>query len=78
MITTATKLRRRTKKRQVVWHPENRVPDELLVFCPSCKALEVNRFRGEVLVNTQKFVQKPEGIYHSCGSGIPCRLFKLM
>ncbi len=52
------------------------VESELLALCPACKALEVMRFSGPLMVPTRKFAQKADGVYHSCGAGVPCRLFR--
>lgn len=49
--------------------------NEVLVFCPSCKAFETLSFLGDSLINTRKFTQKERSIYHDCGSAVPCRLF---
>jgi hypothetical protein len=67
----------RKKLRVKLWHPE--IPDceELLAYCPRCKALEVLRFTPEGLVPTSKFIQRENQVYHNCNAAIPCRLHKL-
>jgi hypothetical protein len=49
---------------------------ELAVFCPKCKDLEVLWFVNGQLVQTRKFTQHGEKIYHDCGSETPCRLYR--
>jgi hypothetical protein len=48
--------------------------DELIAFCPKCGTFETLWFKGDVLMQTLKFVQKDTGVYHDCGSNEPCRL----
>jgi hypothetical protein len=49
---------------------------ELVVFCPGCKALEVLWFANGHLIPTRKFIQIDGRVYHDCGFGEPCRLFR--
>jgi phage FluMu protein Com len=49
---------------------------ELAVFCPKCKDLEVLWFVNGQLVQTRKFTQYGEKVYHDCGSETPCRLYR--
>ena len=69
---------RRHPRRKAAWHPGNSMPDELLAFCPACKALEVMRFSGESPALTPRFVEKSGEVYHACGSDVPCRLYSLV
>lgn len=48
--------------------------DELVAFCPKCKAFETLWFNDESLVPTRKFLQVGRRIYHDCGSDEACRL----
>jgi hypothetical protein len=65
---------RRTKTRKVLWRIDDVAPEELLVFCPGCKTLEVVRFSSEGLIATRKFTQRADKVFHSCDSGAACRL----
>ena len=49
---------------------------EIVVFCPVCKALEVLSFNDGWLMETRKFTQIGDGVYHDCGSSEPCRLYR--
>jgi hypothetical protein len=55
----------------------NAVPqtDEVLAFCPACKALQTVWLNGNTLLPTLKFTQVGSQIYHNCGSKEPCRLY---
>jgi len=68
-----TQLRRKNAGR-ALWRVNDMLPNELLVFCPACKALEIVRFSGREMIPTRKFVQKANRVYHTCGSHVPCRL----
>jgi hypothetical protein len=57
-----------------VAEPET-LSDEVMVFCPACKAFETVLFKGGTLVQTRKFTQYGAHIYHDCGSNEPCRLY---
>jgi hypothetical protein len=52
-------------------------PTELVVFCPGCKALDTLYFSEGQLIPTRRFAQKTDGVYHTCGSNEPCRLYSL-
>jgi hypothetical protein len=54
---------------------DSRLSNEVMVFCPSCKAFETIWFTRGVLNNTRKFTQYGSHIYHDCGSNGPCRLY---
>ncbi len=73
MCALATPLRRR-KTRKVLWKVGQSFPQELLAFCPGCKALDVLRFAGGMMIPTRKYVQSGRRIYHDCGTDSPCRL----
>ena len=48
--------------------------DELVAFCPKCKAFETLWFSDENLVPTRKYLQVGQRVYHDCGSDEACRL----
>lgn len=74
-MVARARLRRRTSGKKP-WRLSETAESEILAFCPGCKALDVIRFSGGLMIPTRKFAQKPDGVYHSCGAGIPCRLFR--
>ncbi|MGD0781085.1 MAG: hypothetical protein ABR954_09980 [Dehalococcoidales bacterium] len=49
--------------------------EELLAFCPGCKALQTVWLNGNTLMPTRKFTQVGSQIYHNCSSKEPCRLY---
>jgi hypothetical protein len=49
--------------------------DEVMAFCPTCKAFQTVWFTEGMLNQTRKFIQYGNYIYHDCGSSEPCRLF---
>ena len=51
------------------------LPEEVMVFCPMCKAFETVWFNGGALIQTRKFTQYGSHIYHYCGSNEPCRIY---
>ena len=75
-VVARGRLRRRTPTKSGPWRLRSTAESEIIALCPSCKALEVMHFSGSLLIPTRKFAQKPDGVYHSCGAGIPCRLFR--
>jgi hypothetical protein len=50
--------------------------DEVIAFCPVCKALQTVWFAEGRLVTTRKFSQDGDQVYHDCGSKEPCRLYR--
>jgi hypothetical protein len=48
---------------------------EILVVCPGCKAFETLQFSQHRMVNTRKFTQVGDYIYHDCGTGLIYHLF---
>ena len=54
------------------------VPDvrELVAFCPGCKTLETLWFSNGWLMQTRKFIQQGEKVFHDCGTPEPCRLYR--
>ena len=72
-----TALAQRTEPRTSKRITDMPLPEqELVVFCPGCKALEVLWFSNGYLTPTRKFYQADSRVYHDCGFGEPCRLFR--
>lgn len=49
--------------------------EEVMAYCPRCKALQTVWLNGNGLMPTLKFAQIGNKIYHNCGSTQPCRLY---
>lgn len=49
---------------------------ELVAFCPGCKTMETLWFNGDCLMQTHKFNQRGEQVFHDCGTSEPCRLYR--
>jgi len=49
---------------------------EVTVYCPGCTAFETVWFLNGRLMETQKFTQVGELLFHDCGTGRPCRLYR--
>jgi hypothetical protein len=49
--------------------------DEVMAFCPSCKAFETVYLNNNKLIKNRKFTQFGSHIYHDCGTNEPCRLY---
>jgi len=49
--------------------------EEVIAFCPQCKALQTVWLVGNNLMPTTKFSQQRDYIYHNCGARQPCRLY---
>jgi len=49
--------------------------DEVMAFCPDCKAFETVYLNNGKLNQNRKFTQFGRHIYHDCGSNTPCRLY---
>jgi len=49
--------------------------DEVMAFCPVCKAFETVYLNNDKLIQNRKFTQFGSHIYHDCGSNYPCRLY---
>ena len=52
------------------------VSEELIVACPTCKAIQTVWFTGDRMLPTRKFRQENGKVYHDCGSTLPCRIYK--
>ena len=76
-MTTQMITHKRKAAKKVLWQVTDSIPDEVLVFCPSCKALDVVRFSGQGMIPTRKFTQQNDKVFHTCGSVIPCRFHRL-
>ena len=51
--------------------------DEFMVFCPKCSTMETVWLTGDgLLVPTPKFRQYGSRLYHDCGAGAPCHLYR--
>ena len=75
-MVAGTVNRRRKSPKKSLWHIDKDAPTEMMVFCPSCKALEIVRFEGRSLVPTRKFTQRAGRVYHSCETKLPCRVHR--
>jgi len=51
--------------------------DEVMALCPLCKAFETVWFNRDRMVQTRKFTQHGDAVYHECGSGEPCSLYRI-
>lgn len=49
---------------------------EVVAHCPGCKTLESVFFNGRWLMQTRKFSQQGEQVFHDCGTVEPCRLYR--
>ena len=49
---------------------------ERIAYCPGCKALETVWFNNGWLMQTRKFSQRGELVFHDCGTHLPCRLYR--
>jgi hypothetical protein len=49
--------------------------EEVMAFCPRCKALQTVWLQGNIMMPTRKFSQAGGRIYHNCGSSQPCILY---
>jgi len=49
--------------------------EEIMIFCPACKAFETVWFNKGKLNQNRKFTQFGSHIYHDCGANSPCRLY---
>jgi hypothetical protein len=76
-MTTRTITHKHKTTKKILWQVTESIPDEVLVFCPSCKALDVVRFSGQGMIPTRKFTQQKDKVFHTCGSLIPCRFHRL-
>ena len=55
--------------------PRGLIPsEEIVAFCPKCKAFETLWFNGDEMINTRKYFQSGKRVYHDCGSAEPCQL----
>lgn len=55
----------------------NPLSDEVMALCPLCKTFETLWFTGSRLVQTRKFIQYGDKVYHDCGSDEPCSLYRI-
>ena len=50
---------------------------EVMAFCPGCKALQTVWINGNSLMQTRKFSQIGNRVYHNCNSTQPCQLYHI-
>ena len=50
--------------------------NEFIAVCPGCGTLETVWFTEDGLVPTRKFRQYGSRLYHDCGVGAPCHLYR--
>jgi hypothetical protein len=50
------------------------VVEEVMAYCPACKAFQTLWFTKDQMTPTRKFSQRDGQVYHDCGSVKPCRL----
>jgi hypothetical protein len=48
---------------------------EFLVVCPKCKTMETLVSIGGHFLTNRKFIEREDGIFHNCGSIVPCRIY---
>ena len=53
----------------------NSQSEEVIAYCPQCKALQTVWLNDTTLMPTIKFTQQRDYIYHNCGARQPCRLY---
>lgn len=49
---------------------------EFVAICPGCKTLETLSFNNGSLMQTRKFNQRGEMIFHDCGTVEPCHVYR--
>ncbi len=49
---------------------------EFVAMCPACKTLETLSFNNGWLMQTRKFNQRGEQIFHDCGTTEPCHVYR--
>ncbi len=74
MTLVSVKENRATQLKEPVSTTES---TEMMAYCPGCKAFQTVWLYGDRLMNTRKFTQVGDSIYHNCGSAQPCRLYAL-
>jgi hypothetical protein len=52
------------------------VPIDMTVQCPKCKTIETVQLVQGKLLPCSKFSQENGKVFHSCGSHVPCRLYR--
>ena len=50
-------------------------PEEVMAFCPGCKAFQTVWLDGNRLMSTRRFTQEGRQVYHNCGAEQPCHLY---
>ena len=54
----------------------SKMSGEFVALCPGCKAMQTLWFDNDRMTPTRKFSQRSSHIYHDCGTGDPCRLYR--
>ncbi len=49
---------------------------EATAYCPGCGTFETVWFINGHLMETQKFTESGQSLYHGCGTSVPCRLYR--
>lgn len=50
--------------------------EEFIAQCPGCKTIETIYLSNGELISTRKFYSDDTHIYHKCGSGEACSLYR--
>ncbi len=50
--------------------------EEVVAYCPVCKAFQTLWFTKGKLMQIRKFSQYGDKVYHDCGADKPCRLYR--
>ena len=68
----------RERHPNIIGEAESRVlSGEVMAFCPVCKAFQTLWLADGKLLQTRKFTQLGDQIYHDCCVSRPCRLYHL-
>jgi phage FluMu protein Com len=54
----------------------NAMNGEVIAYCPNCKAVQTVVITDGKLIQTRKYVQYENRVYHDCGSLKSCRLYR--
>jgi|WetSurMetagenome_2_1015567.scaffolds.fasta_scaffold300580_2 hypothetical protein len=61
------------EKRKINFQP---VPKDMTVQCPHCKTIETLQFVQNRMLPSSKFKQVDGKIFHTCGSVLPCKIYR--
>jgi hypothetical protein len=76
LVAVKEAVKEKGKDNPIVRTPNPTVFDDIVIFCPGCKAMQSVQISSKQLLPTRKFTQVGPFIYHDCGSNIPCRLYQ--